>query len=138
MRKMKSLDWDAKGVYEVFSRINRPSHSHIDGKEVLFYTENALAKPNRDAIRGFLDYSIMVNAKLVFLLIPPKQDFTNRHYYTEVRRYLQGLGIPYLHLSEVFDPGDAAKYYWPVDEHLNETGNEFAGAKLYEFIARLD
>ena len=128
---------DAKGVYEAFSRVNHLPESYLDGRPVLSYSRNVLAQPNRNAIREILDYSNKGNSKLIFLLIPPKEEFTNRNYYSEVRRYLQTLDIKYLDLSQVFDTRDPAKYYWTTDSHLNEEGNEFVGTRLYQFISDL-
>ena len=125
-------------VYSSFDYINRPQIVKAEQQVVLSYLDNEYAGPNRVAIKEFRDYSSGIGAKLIFMLIPPKRHHTNTSYYGQVREYLQGLGIQYLDLSYAFERGESGRYYWEVDGHLNELGNEFAGNKIYEFITALD
>ena len=141
IRRPRSAQEDARPirtVYRSFDYINRQRLAQAETQAVLSYIDNEYAGPNRVAIKEFRDYSSGIGAKLIFMLIPPKRHHTNTSYYGQVREYLQGLGIQYLDLSYAFERGESGRYYWEVDGHLNELGNEFAGNKIYEFITALD
>jgi hypothetical protein len=106
-------------VASLFVRLSRDFADRRDRKKV----EAASTLANRKGIDGLADWTHAIGARLLFVLIPPRE--MKRDYYVDLKGYLDGKSIAYLDLYPTFKarPGGVASYYWPVDIHWTPQGN---------------
>ena len=114
-------------VASLFVRLSRDFADRRDRKKV----EAASTAANREGIDGLAGWTRTIGARLLFVLIPPKE--MKRDYYVDLKGYMNDEGIAYLDLYAPFKarPGGVASYYWPVDIHWTPQGNA-AVAELVE------
>ncbi len=95
--------------------------------------ENRRYAPNLLAVSGFKEFADKKGSKLLFVLIPSKEDTRSTTAVTnneKLKPYLQKEGIEYIDLRAEFFARERlpeTSFYWTVDGHWNENGDRLAG-----------
>ncbi len=96
------------------------------------FAMSSLAGPTKEAITKWKNDAKSQKYDLVFLLIPPANDFNKVDFFDQVKEFLRGEKIEFVDLAVLFnEKGWSRKdLYWEIDGHLNEEGNRLVGLEL--------
>jgi hypothetical protein len=100
------------------------------------YRSTPYAAANKQALKGIKRYADRLGARLLVMLIPPKNHFNDEKYYDELRVFLGSNAVDMLDLTLPFKAGgySAAELYWNWDQHFNIAGNRIVGTILADTV----
>jgi len=106
----------------------------VENGGVFSYSDNLMARKNKEAIHNFKTFAAKHGIQLAMVLIPPKVEADNTHWYEELRAFLDTNEIRYIDLAEAFAARkiDTSKIYWYNDSHFNPAGNELVATIVIE------
>jgi hypothetical protein len=98
------------------------------------YLHNPLAQQNKEGLLDFNRLAIENNIKFSVVLIPPKSQTENTHYYEELREFLSANDIRHIDLAQAFADRqiETMDIYWSHDQHFNLLGNKFVAEIVIE------
>ncbi len=83
-RRIRSITFKGQRLVDLYW----PTHKYATGEQVV-YRNNPAAERNKQAIRQFRDFAAIVDAKILFVLIPPKERLENLNFYLEGSAFLK-------------------------------------------------
>ncbi len=100
------------------------------------YRSTPYADANKQALKDIRRYAERLGARLLVMLIPPKNHFNDESYYDELRDFLGRNAVDVLDLTRPFRAGgySAAELYWNWDPHFNSAGNRIVGTILADTV----
>ena len=129
--KLPSANGKAQTLYSVYRiAYEQEKNGHYD------YRSSAYAAANKQALKDIKRYADRLGARLLVMLIPPKGNFNDDHYYDELRAFLGRNAIDVLDLTLPFKAGGyrAVELYWNWDQHFNIAGNRIVGTLLADTV----
>lgn len=129
--QIRSITFKGRRVVDLYWLTDK----YATGEQVV-YRNNPAAERNKQAIRQFRNFAAIVDAKILFVLIPPKKQLKNLNFYVEVKRFLEAEGIQYLDLNVKYHRLDLkpSDLFWTNDPHFKPNGNEITAGIVNAYI----
>lgn len=93
-----------------------------------------------DAILDFQKFAAGLGAEAIFVLFPEREDTQGEHKSKDTLEFLREMGIRHVNVNQDVQKSLGAEkrraLYWRFDTHLNETGNEFVGIVVANFLVK--
>ncbi|SCA56285.1 exported hypothetical protein [Candidatus Terasakiella magnetica] len=111
----------------------------LEAEGRLNYQGNPNTLEHKQALQAFKSYVNSINSGLAIILIPPKTNWDDKNYFTEIKEFLNQNQIAFIDMASAFASQKEMSLkdiYWKHDGHLRDGGNQLVAQEMENWLRK--